>query len=97
MKTKLPSTPVSDNPLLRFDFGYLYHLLLSKWWLVILVVVLIVSAAIAYLIVTPKLYESRAVVQVAQEAQKVVNIQDINQDDYKDTRRAEVGRTKLAQ
>jgi polysaccharide biosynthesis transport protein len=84
MKTKLPSTSNSDNPLLRFDFGYLYHLLLSKWWLIILVVVLIVSAAIAYLIVTPKIYESRAVVQVAQEAQKVVNIQDINQEDYKD-------------
>jgi succinoglycan biosynthesis transport protein ExoP len=84
VKTKLPSTPVSDNPLLRFDFGYLYRLLWSKWWLIILVVVLIVSAAIAYLIVTPKLYESRAVVQVAQEAQKVVNIQDINQDDYKE-------------
>jgi polysaccharide biosynthesis transport protein len=83
VKTKLPSTPASDNPSLRFDFGYLYHLLLSKWWLIILVVVLIVSAAIAYLIVTPKIYESRAVVLVQQEAQKVVNIQDINQEDYK--------------
>lgn len=83
MKTKLPSTPVSDNPSLRFDFGYLYHLLLSKWWLISLVVVLCVSGAIAYLIVTPKIYESRAVVLVQQEAQKVVNIQDINQEDYK--------------
>ena len=32
---------------------------------------------------TPKIYESRAVVLVQQEAQKVVNIQDINQEDYK--------------
>ncbi len=83
MKTKLPSTPVSDNPSLRFDFGYLYHLLLSKWWLIFLVVVLCGSAAIAYLIVTPKIYESRAVVLVEQAAQKIVNIQDINQEDYK--------------
>jgi succinoglycan biosynthesis transport protein ExoP len=84
VKTKLPSTPVNDNPVLRFDFGYLSRLLLSKWWLIGLIVVLCLSAAIAYLIVTPKVYESRAVVQVAQEAQKVVNIQDINQEDYKE-------------
>jgi succinoglycan biosynthesis transport protein ExoP len=81
--TKLPSTPVSDNPMLRFDFGYLYHLLLAKSWLIMLIVVLCVAGAIAYLIVTPKIYESRAVVQVQQEAQKVTNIQDLNQEDYK--------------
>jgi polysaccharide biosynthesis transport protein len=58
--------------------------LLSKWWLIILVVVLIVSAAIGYLSVAQKIYQSRAVVQVAQEAQKVVDIQGINQEDYKE-------------
>src|SRR5258708_5838616 len=50
---------------------------------IILVVILCASAAIVYLNVTPKIYESRAVVLVQQEAQKVVNIQDINQEDYK--------------
>ena len=83
MNTKTSSTQLSDASRLTFDFGYLCHLLLSKWWLIILVVVLCVSAAIAYLILTPKIYESRAVVLVQQEAQKVVNIQDINQEDYK--------------
>lgn len=69
--------------MLRFDFGYLYRLLISKWWLIGLVVLLALSGAIVYLIVTPKIYESRAVVQVQQAAQKVVTIQDINQEDYK--------------
>ena len=69
--------------MLRFDFGYLFRLLLCKWWLIGLVVLLAVIGAIVYLIVTPKIYESWAVVQVQQAAQKVVNIQDINQEDYK--------------
>jgi polysaccharide biosynthesis transport protein len=74
-----------DSPMLRFDFAYLFRLILSKWWLITLVVLITLSAAIAYLIVTPKIYESHAVIQVEQEAQKVVNIQDINQEDYRTT------------
>ncbi len=77
MKTLVPrSTPVGDSPVIRLDFGYLYHLLLSKAWLIILLVVLSLSAAIIYLIRTPKIYESRAVIQVDQEAQKFVNTQN---------------------
>ena len=90
MKTNLPITPVSDSPvlaggspILRFDFGYLFRLMLSRAWLIILVILLTLSVAIFYLIHTPKIYESRAVIQVQQEAQKVTNIQDINQEDYK--------------
>src|SRR5258706_5158272 len=79
MKTLVPrSTPVGDSPVIRLDFGYLYDLLLSKAWLIILLVVLSLSAAIIYLIRTPKIYESRAVIQVDQEAQKFVNTQNNN-------------------
>src|SRR5260221_4917282 len=83
LKSDLPSRSTADNPMLRFDFGYLFRLLLSKWWLIFLLVVLAVCGAIAYLIVTPQLYESHAVVEVQQAAQKVTNIQDVNQEDYK--------------
>src|SRR5258708_35621313 len=77
MKTLVPrSTPVGDSPVIRLDFGYLYHLLLSKAWLIILLVVLSLSAAIIYLIRTPKIYESLAVIQVDQEAQKFANTQN---------------------
>ncbi|HEX3446416.1 MAG TPA: Wzz/FepE/Etk N-terminal domain-containing protein, partial [Chthoniobacterales bacterium] len=68
----------------RFDLGYIYHLLLRRAWLIILVVVLCLSAAVAYIMWAPKIYESFAAIQVQQEAQKVVNM-DINQDDYKAT------------
>ena len=83
LRSDLPLSSTADNPMLRFDFGYLFRLLLSKWWLIFLLVVLAVSGAIAYLIVTPKLYESHAVVEVQQAAQKVTTIQDVNQEDYK--------------
>ena len=83
LKSDLPLRSTADNPMLRFDFGYLFRLLLSKWWLIFLLVVLAVCGAIAYLIVTPQLYESHAVVEVQQAAQKVTNIQDVNQEDYK--------------
>jgi polysaccharide biosynthesis transport protein len=77
MKTIVPrSTPVGDSPVIRVDFAYLYHLLLSKAWLIILLIVLSLSAAIIYLIRTPKIYESRAVIEIDQEAQKVVNSQN---------------------
>src|ERR1700722_4974045 len=83
MKAESSSRSMMENPMLRFDFAYLYRLLISKWWLIGLVALLGLAGAIVYLIVTPKIYESWAVVQVQQAAQKVVTIQDINQEDYK--------------
>jgi capsular exopolysaccharide synthesis family protein len=82
---KQPSVTVSDNPAPRFDFGYIYRLLLGKIWLIILVAILCISAAIAYVMWVPKIYESYAVIQVQQEAQKVADIQGVNQEDYKNS------------
>jgi succinoglycan biosynthesis transport protein ExoP len=73
------------SSILRFDFGYLSRLLLSKAWFIVLVVVVALSAAIAYLMIAPKIYESFATIEVQQEAQKVTNIQDINKEDYKNS------------
>ena len=61
-----------------FDFAHLYHLLLSKAWVIILFVVLSLFAAIAYLMWAPKIYESRAVIEVEQETPRVNNVQDFN-------------------
>src|SRR5260370_8819387 len=85
VNTKMVSTPLNDAPALPLDFAYLYHLLLSKCWLIILVTVLSLVAAIAYLIWAPKIYESRAVIEVDQETPRVTsaNIQDINAEDVK--------------
>ena len=78
MNTKAVSTHLTDAPTLTFDFAHLYHLLLSKAWVIILFVILSLCAAIAYLIWAPKIYESRAVIEVEQETPRVNNIQDFN-------------------
>jgi polysaccharide biosynthesis transport protein len=52
--------------------------MLSKWWVVALFVFLSLSAAVAYLIWAPKIYESRAVIEVGQETPRVNNTQDFN-------------------
>ena len=80
-----------DSPTLTFDFAHFYHLLLSKAWVIILFVILSLFAAIAYLMWAPKIYESRAVIEVEQETPRVNNIQDFNGDngeDMKCTRRS---------
>jgi polysaccharide biosynthesis transport protein len=71
------------SPLLRFDVGYVFRLLLSKAWFIILVVILALAGAIAYLIITPKIYTSFATIEVQQEPEKVTNITDVNKEDYK--------------
>jgi polysaccharide biosynthesis transport protein len=76
VNTKTSTKSLNDASGLTFDFGHLYHLLLSKAWVIILFVILCLGAAIAYLLWTPKIYESRAVIQVDQEAQKFVNTQN---------------------
>src|SRR5207244_571029 len=47
---------------------------------IILFVILSLAAAIAYLILAPKIYESRAVIEVDQATPKVSNTQDFNTD-----------------
>ncbi|MBV8101143.1 MAG: polysaccharide biosynthesis tyrosine autokinase [Verrucomicrobia bacterium] len=86
-----PIRPLSDSPangggahFLKFDFGYLVRLLLSKAWFIILVALLCLAAAIVYLRITPNIYTSSATIEVQQEAQNVTNIQDVDTQDYKD-------------
>jgi capsular exopolysaccharide synthesis family protein len=83
VNTKTASTSSSDAPGPTLDFAYLYHLLLSKAWVLILFVVLSLGAAFAYLMVAQRIYESRAVIEIEQETPRVINIQDINPEDFK--------------
>jgi succinoglycan biosynthesis transport protein ExoP len=50
---------------------------------IILFVILGLCAAIAYLLRAPRIYESRAVLEVEQETPRVINIQEINPEDFK--------------
>jgi polysaccharide biosynthesis transport protein len=78
VNTKALSTHLSEPATLTLDFSHLCHLLLAKAWVIILFLVLSLCAAIAYLIWTPKIYESRAVIEVDQATPKVNNVQDFN-------------------
>ncbi|HYZ73745.1 MAG TPA: Wzz/FepE/Etk N-terminal domain-containing protein, partial [Chthoniobacterales bacterium] len=76
-------THAGGSPLLRFDFGYVFRLLLSRAWFIILVVLLALAGAISYLMIAPKIYSAFATVEVQQEADKVTNITDIDKEEYK--------------
>src|SRR5262245_45696659 len=56
----------------------------SRAWLIILSMLVCGAAAIVYLMVTPKVYESRAVVEVEAELPNVVNFQKINPEEYRE-------------
>lgn len=77
------STPSGDAPALTFDGAYLFHLLLSKARVIILFITLSLCAAIAYIWWAPKIYSSRAVIEVEQETPRVTNMQDISPEDFK--------------
>ena len=93
MNRKAVSRPVSDATALNFDFGHLYHLLLSKAWVIILFVVLSLGAAIGYLFWAQKIYSSRAVIEVEQGTPRVNNLQDFNANDAEDIKAPEVLKT----
>ena len=83
MSIKTLSTPSNDAAASAVDFAHFYYLLLRKAWVIMLFVFLGLSAAIAYLLKAPRIYESRAVLEVEQETPRVVNIQEINPEDFK--------------
>ena len=62
------------------DFHRVLNLLRAKAWIVASVAIAILLAAVVYLVRTPKMYESRAVIQVQQEPQKVVKISDVSEE-----------------
>ena len=66
------------------DFREVLALYLRKWWVILLTVALAALAASYYLYNQPKLYESRAVLFVGQEKERVVDIQSVTPDSFRD-------------
>lgn len=62
------------------DFRRIFHLLLHRWWVVAIIVAICMLAALAQVMRQPKIYESRAVLQVQQKEQQIVNIDGVNQE-----------------
>ena len=63
-----------------FDFRRLWNLVLSRWWIIALIVGFAALATIGYLLTATPIYESRAVLQVQQQEQQVVNIDGVRED-----------------
>ena len=63
------------------DFPRLGNLIRAKFWMIVAIACVVFLAAVAYVLRAPKVYGSRAVLQVSQEPQKVVNkIEDVSED-----------------
>jgi polysaccharide biosynthesis transport protein len=66
-------------PLNEFiDLPRLANLIRAKLWIIATIASLIFLAAVVYVLRAPKIYESRAVLQVSQEAAKVTKIEDVS-------------------
>lgn len=61
------------------DFSRIFYLLVRRWWMIALFVGVTMLATLGSLLTQPKIYESRAVLQVQQEEQKVLNVEDVTQ------------------
>jgi polysaccharide biosynthesis transport protein len=80
--------PAQDNPEHRipqfagdmFDFHRLANLLRAKAWIIAAIALVVFIAAATYIMWAPKIYDSRAIIQVHQEAQKIVNIASVSED-----------------
>ena len=60
------------------DFHRIANLIRAKLWIIAAIAGIIFLAAVVYILRAPKIYESRAVLQVSQEAQKVTKIEDVS-------------------
>jgi capsular exopolysaccharide synthesis family protein len=63
------------------DFRRIYFLVLSRWWVVVLFVGISMTAATGWVMRQPKIYESRAVLQVQQQEKQIVKIDGIVRED----------------
>jgi capsular exopolysaccharide synthesis family protein len=70
-------TQTSSDQVIQLDFRALYYSLRERAWLVLLCFVVAGSAAFAYLKRAPRIFESRVVLQVEQEEQKLLNIEQL--------------------
>ena len=68
-----------STPLVELvDIHRIANLIRAKLWIIAAIAGAIFLAAVVYIVRSPKIYESRAVLQVSQEAQKVTKIEDIS-------------------
>jgi capsular exopolysaccharide synthesis family protein len=69
----------------EIDFRAIFFNILERAWIIAIALALTVGAAVIYILKTPKVYEAETVLQVEETARKVVNIQEVANEDLKTT------------
>jgi polysaccharide biosynthesis transport protein len=72
-----------DSSERKLDAAYFLRLLMRKGWILVLCVILGTAGAVLYILNCQKIYASRAVIEVEQEAPRVVDIEEINHEEFK--------------
>ena len=81
----MSANPNEDNEEgAAFDPHAVLLVMREKWWLVLLCMLFTIGLGIFYISVTPKTYLSEATVQVEQSPSKILDIQDVTQEDLKE-------------
>lgn len=62
------------------DLRHLFHLVVLRWWVIALIVSICTLAAAGWVMRQPKIYQSRAVLQVQQQEQRISNIEGVTQE-----------------
>jgi len=78
MSTPRRSEPLNAN---QIDFRALYYNLRERSWIIALCLVVAGLGAAAYLMRAPKIYAAKVVLQVEQNEQKILKIENVQQDD----------------
>ena len=68
----------SDSLVELIDIHRIANLIRAKLWIIVAIAGAIFLTAVVYILRAPKIYESRAVLQVSQEAQRVTKIEDVS-------------------
>src|SRR5262245_66595512 len=80
-----PQTPSKEprpSASAALDWRSFYYLVREKIWLVVLCLLLAALAVGAYLLRAPRIYASKTVLQVEQEDQKILNIEQVQREDW---------------
>ena len=75
-KTRISTKPKTT------DFHEIYYVITSKLWLILICILLWVAAGITFILYTPKIYEATTTVQVDEADQNVVNMQQVDGENY---------------
>ena len=80
----------------EIDFRAILYTILERAWIIGIALALTVGAALYYINTTPKIYEAETVLQVEESARKVVNIQEVANEDLKTTEQLKTVEQNLA-